>query len=308
MSLKRLLTTILLGDIIVPMMAGELTSFPLAREKFISHLKNQKRSISTILAYGKDVEQLAEFFDQKKITQVTSVQSGHIDAFKEDLTKKGYTAKSVSRKLNSIKTFYRFLKSEGVIKDDPAAPISHPKYEIKAPRILSKMEYRALRDACRDDIRIAAIVELMLQTGIRIGEVARLELEDIKDSEIFIKAYESQSSRTLPLNKAAKTAVDRYLEERPKTRTKAIFVTKTGRPLLVRNIRTAIDRYFRLAGINNAKVNDLRNTWITHHLIAGTSVVILSRLAGHKRLSTTEKYLQFIKERPEGKKIRLEEL
>ena len=200
------------------------------------------------------------------------------------------------------------MKKEGVIKDDPATSVSHPKYEIKTPRILSKMEYRALRDACRDDVRIAAIVELMLQTGVRIGEVSRLELEDVRDNELFIKPYESQPERTLPLNKAAKTALDQYLNGRPKTRTKAIFVTKTGRPLLVRNIRTAIDRYFRLAGIENAKVNDLRNTWITHHLMAGTSVVILSRLAGHKRLSTTEKYLQFIKEKPEGKRIKLEEL
>lgn len=289
-------------------MAGDLTSFSLAQEKFINHLKNQKRSISTILAYGKDVEQLAEFLDQKKITQVTSVLPEHLEAFKEELTRKGYTAKSVSRKLNSIKTFYRFLKKEGLVQDDPAVSVSHPKYEIKAPRILSKMEYRALRDACRDDVRIAAIVELMLQTGIRIGEVARLNLEDLQDNEVQIRVYESQPKRALPLNKAAKASLDRYLEERPNTREKAVFVTKTGRPLLVRNIRTSIDRYFRLAGIENAKVNDLRNTWITHHLIAGTSVVILSKLAGHKRLSTTEKYLQFIKEKPEGKKITLEEL
>jgi len=302
------LTTILSDDIIVLIMAGELTSFSLAQEKFINYLKNQKRSISTILAYGKDVEQLAEFLDKKKITQVTSVLPEHLETFKKELTQKGYTAKSVSRKLNSIKSFYRFLKKEGIVKDDPATSVSHPKYEIKAPRILSKMEYRALRDACRDDIRIAAIVELMLQAGIRIGEVARLDLEDLEDNEIQIKAYESQPNRTLPLNKAARAALDHYLEERPNTRTKAVFVTKTGRPLLVRNIRTSIDRYFRLAGIENTKVNDLRNTWITHHLIAGASVVILSRLAGHKRLSTTEKYLHFIKEKPEGKKIKLEEL
>jgi integrase/recombinase XerC/integrase/recombinase XerD len=143
---------------------------------------------------------------------------------------------------------------------------------------------------------------------IRIGEVARLELKDVKSNELLIRPYESQPNRNLPLNKAAKSALDAYLKERPQGRTKAVFVTKTGRPLLVRNIRTSIDRYFRLAGIENAKVNDLRNTWITHHLMAGTSVVILSKLAGHKRLSTTEKYLQLVKEKPEGKKIKLEEL
>ncbi|MFZ5366070.1 MAG: tyrosine-type recombinase/integrase [Patescibacteria group bacterium] len=289
-------------------MAGEQTLLSSAQEKFLEYLKSQKRSISTILAYGKDIEQLVSFLSGKKITQVTSITSEHLEEFKEDFSKKGYTLKSISRKLNSVKTFFRFLKSQGLIEEDPAVGVSHPKYEIKPPRILSKMEYRALRDACREDVRMAAIIEIMLQTGIRIGELSRLELPDLKENEIFIKTYQSQPERTIPLNKAARVALDRYLKERPKTKTKSIFVTKTGRPLLVRNIRTTVDRYFRIAGIENAKVNDLRNTWLVHHLASGASVVFLSKIAGHKRLSTTEKYLAFVKEKTGEEKVKLEEL
>lgn len=289
-------------------MAQDLSSLSFARKRFIDYLKSQKRSISTILAYGKDIEQLATFLEAQKISQISSVASDHLENFKNDLAKQNYTPKSISRKLNSIKTFFRFLKSEGAVSENVALTVSHPKYEIKPPRIFSKMEYRALRDACRDDARISAIVELMLQTGIRIGEVARLETNNIKDNDVFIKAYESQLERTIPLNKAAKTAVDRYLEERPGTKSKIIFVTKTGRPLPVRNIRTAIDRYFRLAGLKDSKVNDLRNTWIAHHLMAGTPVLLLSKLAGHKRLSTTERYLQYIEGKEVEGKTKLEEL
>ena len=297
-------------------MAGEQTSLSSAHEKFIAkqqtlfieYLKGQKRSISTILAYGKDIEQLVSFLAEKKITQITSVTPPHIEGFKEDFSQKGYALKSISRKLNSVKTFFRFLKSQGLIEEDPASTVSHPKYEVPLPRILSKTEYRALRDACREDTRMAAIIELMLQTGIRIGELSRLELSDIKENEIFIKTYESQSERTIPLNKAAKVALGRYLAERPKTKTKSVFITKTGRPLLVRNIRTSIDRFLRIAGIENAKVNDLRNTWLVHHLMAGASVVLLSKLAGHKRLSTTEKYLSLVKEKAGEEKVKLEEL
>lgn len=276
-------------------MAENLLQLKAAQKAFVEDLGVKKRSVSTILAYGKDIEQLAEFLEGQKITQVSSVTKKLLDDFKDDLIQKKYTLKSVSRKLNAVKTFFRFLVSKGVISEDPAEEVIHPKYEPKTPRILSRLEYRALRDACRDDERIGAIVELMLQTGIRIGEVARLELSDIHENEIYIKAYESQPSRTVPLNKAGRIALERYLSKRPKTKTKAVFITKTGRPLLVRNIRTAIDRYFRIAGIEHAKVNDLRNTWIAHHLASGTSPVILSKLAGHKRLSTTEKYLEFAK-------------
>lgn len=289
-------------------MATDILSLSSARERFINHLEKQKRSISTILAYGKDVEQLVEYLAGQKITQVSSVEKAHIETFKEDLGKRNYTLKSISRKLNAVKTFFRFLKAEGVIRQDPSEEITHPKYEVKPPRILSKLEYRALRDACRDDARIGSIVELMLQTGIRIGETSRLELDDVSENEIKIRVYQSQPERTVPLNKAAKTALDRYLNQRPKTRAKNVFVTKTGRPLLVRNIRTAIDRYFRIAGIQDARVNDLRNTWLVHHLVSGTNVVFLSKMAGHKRLSSTEKYLAYIKGRKGSEKENLEEL
>ena len=285
------------------------TSLSSAREKFINHLKGQNRSIYTILAYGKDVEQLVTFLAGQKITQVSVVEENHIKAFKEHLVEEKYTPKSISRKLNAIKTFFRFLKKEGVIQVDPSLEITHPKYEVKPPRILSKLEYRALRDTCRADARLSAIVELMLQTGIRIGEISRLELNDVKKNEIKIKADQSQSERTVPLNKAARSALNRYLKVRPKSRTKSVFVTKTGRPLLVRNIRSAVGRFFRLAGIKNATVNDLRNTWIAHHLLLGTNIAFISKMAGHKRISSTQKYLAFVKDSEgKGKKRAEEEL
>lgn len=290
------------------MNSAEPIPFSSAREQFLNYLKSQKKATATIIAYGKDLDQLGLFLSEHKITQATTVRTEDIEAFKSDLSTKNYTPKSISRKLNSIKTFFRYLHSNSLITQDPAASVAHPKYENKPPRILSKMEYRALRDACRSDIRIHAIVELMLQTGIRIGELANLTADDVKDDEINISPFESHSARTVPLNHAANEALVQYLTIRPKTKEKTLFVTKTGRPLLVRNIRTAIERYFKLAGINDAKVNDLRHTFVAHHLMAGVSPETVSKLAGHKRLSTTERYLELIKDQVEGKTARLEEL
>ncbi|GAI98259.1 unnamed protein product, partial [marine sediment metagenome] len=97
------------------------------------------------------------------------------------------------------------------------------------------------------------------------------------------------------------------LKIRANNKTKHIFITKTGRPFLVRNIRSTINRYFKLAGIENATVNDLRHTFIAHQLKAGTPLTLISKLVGHKRLSTTEKYLSLIKKTSAGK-FKLEEL
>jgi site-specific recombinase XerD len=284
-----------------------------AHSKFIDNLKNQGRSSATVLAYGKDIEQLRDFLADLNKNHVHEIGTKDLQAFMAKLSKEGYTPKSISRKTNSTKTFFRFLKINDYVSDDPATLLEHPKFEMKPPRILTKTEYRALRDAARSDVRMGAIIELLLQTGIRIGELARLKVADVKfgtsgkTSELHVPAGESYPERTVPLNKAAEESVKRYLEIRPESRDETLFVTKTGRPLLVRNIRTAIDRYFKLAGINDAKVNDLRHTFVAHHLMSGTSLVLVSKLAGHKRLATTEKYLNLIQGRLE-EPVKLEEL
>jgi len=136
-----------------------------------------------------------------------------------------------------------------------------------------------------------------------------LKLEHIKSDHLVVEPYESQPGREIPLNSAAKKALENWLAIRPKNaKTDHVFITKNGRQLLIRNIRTSIDRYFKLAGIENCTVNDLRHTWIAHHLANGASLVMISKIAGHKRLSTTGKYLQFIKDKLQPTKVRLEEL
>lgn len=279
-----------------------------AHQQFLEFLGTRKRAQATITAYGKDIEQLITFLININKKNYKDVSREELEAFLKKLEADNYTPKSVSRKINSIKTFFRFLKTNGVTTGDVALDIEHPKYEVKPPRILSKLEYRALRDACRGDARTHAIVELFLQTGIRIGELANLNLSDVKEIELHITAQEGHAERWVPLNKAAKEALNRYLEGRnSEAENKALFITKSGRSLLIRNIRTAIDRYFRVAGIEDAKVNDLRHTFIAHHLMGGTPITTLSKLVGHKRLSTTEKYLELVKDK-QGESVKLEEL
>ena len=279
-------------------------------KNFKKQLETLGRASATILAYTKDIEQMSDFLVKQGKINPGDISQEDIDSFKDDLNQKNYTAKSISRKLNSIKAYFRYLKSQNIIEGNPASQVAHPKYDLKPPRVLSKLEYRALRDACRSDNRISAIVEILLQTGVRISELANLGLEDLdfKNNKINIKAYESHAQREIPLNTAAKASLELYLTDRPKGGSKNVFITKTGNPFLVRNIRSSIDRYFNLGGIKDAKVNDLRHTFIAQQLMAGTPLVYVSKLAGHKRLSTTEKYLEFISEKGTKERPRLEEL
>ncbi len=268
-----------------------------AHQQFLEFLKSKKHSTATILAYGKDIDQLTSFLEELNKHNIHEVSKEDIQAFLGKLSEKGYTPKSLSRKLNSTRTFYRFLKINEYITDDPSLLVSHPHYELANPRILKPTEYRALRDAARNDARMYAVIELLLQTGIRIGELADLRTPDIQKDDLFIRPHEKHPQRLVPFNKSAKDALSRYLQIRPQVSDDHIFVTKSGKPFLVRNIRTAIERYFRIAGIENAKVNDLRHTFVAHHLKQGVSLVLLSKILGHKRISTTERYLSFVQNR-----------
>ncbi len=265
-----------------------------AHEQFKNYLKSNKHSNATIVAYGKDINQLIAFLEELKKNNVHDVTKEDIQAFMAKMGKNGYLPKSVSRKLNSTRTFYRFLKVNEYVTDDPSLLVAHPHYSLAAPRMLTPTEYRALRDATRNDPRMYAVIELLLQTGIRIGELAELRLSDSEGDTLKVRAYEKHGERLVPLNKAAKEALKRYLQIRPKTAEDRIFITKSGKPFLIRNIRTAVERYFRISDIKNAKVNDLRHTFVSHHLKQGVSLVLLSKILGHKRLTTTERYLEYV--------------
>ncbi len=281
-----------------------------AQALFVTSLQDAGKARATVLAYGKDVEQLVDFVATLGKLYAGETTSEDIDAFKELLKKQRYTGKSISRKINSIKAFFRFMVAEKMIDLNPAGIIAHPKFDQSPPRVLSKIEYRALRDAARGDARMCAVVEILLQTGMRISELAALQLTDVdfERNVVSILPQNSRGARKVPLNTAAKKALMEYLEVRPRAREKTFFLTKTCRPFLVRNIRTALDRYFRLAGIKEAKVNDLRHTFVAEQLKAGTPLVYVSQLVGHKRITTTEKYLKLIDAPEMEPNVQIEEL
>ncbi|MBN2015405.1 tyrosine-type recombinase/integrase [Candidatus Dojkabacteria bacterium] len=290
-------------------------TLPEALKQFTEYLEKQGRSLSTITAYSKDIEQMKDYLSQeesvKKIEEVNTKQlNNYINKIRSD-KKSNYTLKTISRKINSMKTLFKFLISEQYVDNNPALSVKHPKYEISPPRILTKLEYCALRDVTRTNLRLFTIVELLLQTGVRIGELARLTIEDVAlDSntpKINVKAFGSNPAREVELNSQAELALRKYLEIRPQAEDKvnALFVTKNGNPLLVRNIRTSITRSLKKIGVKGATVNDIRNTFILHQLKNGMPIDVLAITVGHKRITSTKRYLELIDDKPKRKSTKI---
>lgn len=286
----------------------ENKTFQTILPEFVGSLQEKGRSPSTVLAYRADVEQLIDFSVKRQKPSPEMLSPQDVVDFRDFLSSQKYTAKTVSRKLNAIKTFYRWLKDKGYISRDPSKDVEHPKIEVSMPKFLSELEYRALRDVVRDDLRIRAIVELILQTGMRISEIANLKMHNLKDDKIVIEKHATQPKRIVTYNESARNAVNEYLQIRPKVDSEFVFISKNGNPLAVRNIRASIDKYMQKAGVPQYSVNDIRSTFIVENLKRGVDLVTISQAVGHKRLSTTERYLELAQIEESGKGQALAEL
>ena len=280
--------------------------------QFCQDLEQKKRSNSTIIAYKKDLEQFSDYLSKNsKLLTIEKADFTILNQFISDISKSGeFTLKTVSRKINSIKTFYKYLLDLKLINENPSIEIKHPKLIKKQPRILSGLEYRSLRDVARNNIRLFTIVELLLQTGIRIGELARLNRGDIiiKNDATYLKIaqFESYPAREIEINDSAKLALESYLQKTPSPQTNDyLFYTKTGRSLLIRNIRSAIDKLFKKSEIVNATVNDIRNTFIVYQLSNGVKLKQLAEYVGHQKTITTQRYVEMITKKPAKESLRI---
>ena len=283
-------------------------NYQVLKNDFLNYFKDKGRTESTLLAYNKDLEQFGEFLAQHKIQELKEVDTEKISKYLDEISKKNnFTPKTVSRKINSLRTFFKFLLSQRIVIGNPALEVEHPKVLTSNTRILSSFEYRAIRDVSRNDLRYYTIIELILQTGLRISEVTRLKVEDIniindQKGFLIVKDYSSIPERKIELNQQALTALSNYFEKFIKDKRKTsdfLFYTKNGSPILIRNLRSSLNNIFLKAEIKGVNVNDLRNTFITFQLQHGLPIEKVAEIAGHKKTTSTEKYFKLLEKKPE---------
>jgi len=274
--------------------------------EFVDYLRKEGRAEATVIAYRKDIDQMFDYLQDAGIPSLDKISLESLKGFMKYLDGDlGFSKKTVSRKTNSVKTYFRFLISQGYIKDNVSTGLEHPKFENKPPRVLAQLEYRALRDVVKDNLRTAALVEVLLQAGLRISELAALRIEDLtfgKEGRVFVRRNSTIPERTIPFNEAAQKSVKQYLGTRPKAKNDYLFVTRSNKQLLVRNIRAVLKRSFQKAGLNDVTVNDLRHTFLTTQLAHGLDISYLAEILGHRRVTTSEKYLQYVQRRDDKRR------
>ena len=240
------------------------------------------------------------------VADPVAVSRRHLDGYLADLDRRGFSGATRRRKVASIRSFFGFLQDAGVISVSPALKLIPPERERMQPRVLSEAEYKRLLDEVRGDIRDQAIIELLLQTGLRLSEVSRLHVNHVSLPTKISKepGYvgsvtvlgKGRKQRSVTLNYKACRAINNYLRIRPDADDTHLFLTKFKKGLGPRGIEKLVEKYLKEAGIQNASVHTLRHTFATHTVKKGTKLEVVRQALGHESLETTSVYVHLARE------------
>jgi len=270
--------------------------------KFINFLKTERNySPHTLNNYERDLRFLLDFLKDRKIDR--SAARDYLLA----LEKKRYSRRSVARKLSSARSFFRFLRREKLINQNPFENLLTPKLPRKLPNFLYPEELQSLLEApdLKDPrgLRDKAILEIIYGTGLRVTEIKRMNLGDVDFDEGEIKVLGKGSKERIVLfGSHARNAVEKYLKHgRPKLvsgkKSPALFINRRGSRLTTRSVERLIVQYAKKAGLNKKVTpHTLRHSFATHLLAGGADLRMVQELLGHVSLSTTQVYTHITKE------------
>jgi len=278
-------------------------------ETYIQHLKfGRDASPHTLKSYRSDLEEFITFLevgyfaaDEGQGVDPAVVDTPAVIAWLGHLNMRGSAGATISRKLSALRGFFRFLRRHGVIEEDPARVVSQRRKGRKLMPHLTEPEIdeflEAPDTAKPTGRRDRAILELLYATGIRVGELVGLDVEDLDPRARLIRVLgKGRKERIVPLGEPAVRAVEAYLADREKRSVtagkRALFLNTRGGRLTDRSVRRLIKKYVDQLALNhNLSPHAIRHSFASHLLARGADLRVIQELLGHVSLSTTQKYI-----------------
>lgn len=281
----------LLSGVVVP-------SSPLLQglEGFLRSLEGRNCSRHTLLAYATDLSQFLRWLYGTFSADILpeEVQRSDVEDYLFTLSRNGLTGRTRARKLAVIRQFFRYLKSHGVIDHSPADEVDIPKKELRQQVWLHADEYSEMVKHSAGSPRDYAILQMFLQTGIRISELCELRQSDVDltTKTLHVRQGKGMVARAIPLEKKVLTALKTWSELRPEVEDDHLFLNRYGAPLGIRGVRKLITGYRVAAGITKqATPHSFRRTFADHKARNGVPLPDLMDWMGHKKLATTQGYI-----------------
>ncbi|NOZ25955.1 MAG: tyrosine recombinase XerC [Nitrospirae bacterium] len=264
-------------------------------EEFLRYMELEKgASKHTLRAYRKD---LGQFFALVR-KHPAETELSDIRGFIAHRLRDGKERSTVSRQLATLRSFFGFLYREGLMGSNPARLVPNPKQKKRLPRFLSVDEAFSIIDEPEGigflKARDRAVLDLLYSAGLRVSELAAMDMDDLNLREGLIKVRgKGKKERIVPVGSKAVKSLKAYLVERAlvRQRTQSVFLNRKGSRLTDRSIRRIVVKYSRETGLGGRiGPHTLRHTFATHLLQSGADLRVIQELLGHSSLSSTQVY------------------
>lgn len=267
--------------------------------EFESYLSAEKRySQHTVAAYLLDVGQFWEFAPIQRNEEISEITSKVIRGWMVSLINGGYTNKSVNRKLSSLRTYFTFLKRNGVITKNPLTGLNGPKSEKRLPHFANEEDLN--REPVENnpgtmsfsELRDCVMRELLYQTGIRLNELIQLRHQDVQQDKIKVLGKRNKE-RIIPVSNELGMLLNNYRNELQKMgfSESYLIVTDKGNKVYPKFVYRKINNYLgRATDLEKCSPHVLRHTFATHMLNNGAGIETIKELLGHASLSATQIY------------------
>ena len=267
---------------------------------FLAQLTIEKRASQyTVKSYKRDLNCLSTYCESKSISLWTDLKQTDIRSYMASRHRQGLSSTSLQRELSAIRSFFNFLLKNQLTDNNPGQYIKAPKKTRKLPRTLDVDQIKSLLEAGTNstiEIRDLAMFELFYSSGIRLSELAQLNLTDIDltDKTLMVRSGKGGKSRMLPIGCKAVAAINTWLEHRIKSITStetALFISTRGTRLGQRSIELRLKQWCKKKGIaENIHPHMLRHSFATHLLESSQDLRAVQELLGHSNISTTQIY------------------
>jgi integrase/recombinase XerC len=283
-------------------------------ELFLEYIDRERNfSPHTHISYSKDLHQFQSFLlekDPEMLHHPERIDQEHVRSFLGVLLDSGMTKKSVVRKISTLRSFFKFSVGRKLLPVNPMSNVVTPKVEKKLPQFLDELAVEKLMTLPDTGnplgSRDAAILELLYSTGMRRGELVRLDTDDIDVYDRTVKVVgKGNKQRILPFGKKAHQALERYLTVRVQLMSNentgdvnAVFLTAKGKRLYPGAVNLIVKKYFKeVSELQQQSPHVLRHSFATHLLDRGADIFAVKELLGHESLSTTQIYTHMTSER-----------
>ncbi len=268
--------------------------------RYLNSLTGRNLSGHTAVAYRTDLLQFLTWLTENDVTVTTpaTITRTHILEYLSYLASLGRSGVTRTRKLASIREYRKFLVNEELLAHSPTENIVRPKQERKQRVFLRVDEYMRLLNSAAGNSQDYAILQLFLQTGIRVAELVGLALTDIDlDAGTMLINGKGNKQRTIYLEKKATQALRAYLSDRPHNLDQHVFLNYQGNGLSVRGVMDIVEKYRQLAGISKKfSCHSLRHTCATYKAVKGYTPPDLQDLLRHKKPETSLIYVHMARD------------